>query len=275
MPKGKKGEVKRHTWSEEDNKNALSDVSTGSSVRSAAKRYGMSEGIIRHRIIMEKEGRNLIGRGKTTTLDKETEASLARCIGTMCRLGFSPTREQIKELVYEYVSQNKIKSPFKDGRPGKDWLRLYMKRNNLSMKKANMISSARKSATSNPFIIFDFFDIIEKIIKDQNLQGENIWNCDESGFPTDPTRAKVVGVKGETSYKVTSGAGRENITTLAACNAAGRAIGPLIVFKGANFQSIWRGRKPLPNTFYGISNNGWMTTEVFYEKNGLYIFASL
>ena len=37
-----------------------------------------------------------------------------------------------------------------------------MKRNKLSHKKAEMISSARKLNTTNPFIIYGFFDQLEE-----------------------------------------------------------------------------------------------------------------
>lgn len=127
-----------------------------------------------------------------------------------------------------------------------------------------MIYSARKSSTANPFIIFDFY-VIDKIIKDKQLKAEQIWNCDKSGFPTDPKKCEVIGVKGEVSNKVTCGPGRENTPTLAVCNAAGRVLDPLILFAGKNLQSTWRGEKALKDTWYGISPTGWMTTEVFSE----------
>ena len=93
-----------------------------------------------------------------------------------------------------------------------------------------MVSTARLSATANPFIIYDFYNLIEKGIQEKKL--EHLWNCDESGFPTDPARCKVVSTKGEVAYKVTWGAGRENISTLAACNAEGRVLDPLVIFSG-------------------------------------------
>ena len=158
-----------------------------------------------------------------------------------------------------------LKLHSRENRPGKDWLRSFMERRNLSTKKANMISAARKSATSNPFIVNDFYDVIEKIIIDHKLNPKQVWNCDESGFPTDPSKSKVISPRGEVAYKITWGAGRENISTLAACNAAGRALDPLIIFAGKHFQSTWKGEKPLPNTMYGISSNGWMTTVVFFQ----------
>ena len=78
----------------------------------------------------------------------------------LCSVGFNPTREEIKELVHNYLVQNNITvSVFKD-----DWLKSFMLRNNLSLKKANMISSARKSVTANPFIIYDIYDLLEELV---------------------------------------------------------------------------------------------------------------
>ena len=161
----------------------------------------------------------------------------------MCQLGFSPTRAQLKDIVQDFVRVHQLKTSFTADRPGKGWLKGFMSRNGLSLKKANMISAARKSATANPFVIYDFYETIEKIIKDKNLQAHQIWNCDESGFPTDPQKCKVVGVKGKECYKVTCGAGRENITTLEVCSAAGRALDPLIIFMGKKFTDILERRK--------------------------------
>ena len=48
-------------------------------------------------------------------------------------------------------------------------------------------------------------------------------------------------------------------------NALGKAIDPLVIFTGKNFQSSWKGKSPLPNTMYGVSHNGWMNTQVFHQ----------
>ena len=45
-----------------------------------------------------------------------------------------------------------------------------------------MISSMRRSAMENPFIVFDFFDVIKDIINKHNIPPRNIWNFDESGY---------------------------------------------------------------------------------------------
>ena len=243
---------------------AILEIQSGQSLRSTASKYGMSEGGLRYRLKQIEKGEVNVKIGRPTAFNAETEKQLAECIGTMCKLGFSPTVPEILNLVSSYLKSNDITiNSFPSGRPGKDWFYAFIKRNNLSLKKATMISSARKSATANPFIIYDFYEQLEEIVMSKKLKAEQIWNCDESGFPSDPAKCKVVSIKGSPAYKVTCGAGRENTTTLAACNAAGKALDPVIVFSGKNLQSTWRGDKALPNTMYGVSENGWMTTELF------------
>ena len=69
-----------------------------------------------------------------------------------------------QNLVAEYIRANNLNIPqFRDGIPGQYWLKNFMKRNKLSHKKAEMISSARLSNTSNAFIIYDFYDQVEKV----------------------------------------------------------------------------------------------------------------
>ena len=224
MPRTYEKRLKR--WNTEDANKALIHVRNGMSMRKAAAKFGMSEGTLRFLKKKNSGGESLDSQsGKSTALPQNVEENLARCIGVLCKLGFSPSKEEIMSLVAEYIKVNQIKvGAFKNGRPGYDWFTAFMKRNNLSLKKANMISSARKSATANPFIINDFFDLLEETVQRLNLPASAIWNCDESGFPTDPQRSKVVSVKDETAYKVTSGARRENISTLAVCNAEGKAL---------------------------------------------------
>ena len=44
-----------------------------------------------------------------------------------------------------------------------------MKHNRISLKKPNMTSSAWKSATSNPFLVFGFYDTLEKLCQKNNF----------------------------------------------------------------------------------------------------------
>ena len=187
---------------------ALLEIQCGKSLRTTASKYGISEGGLRYRVKQFQKGELNVKQGRPTAFNVETEKQLAGCIEVMCKLGFSPTVPEILDLVAQYLKTNNIlTTSFPSGRPGKDWFYAFIKRNNLLMKKATMISSARKSATANPFVIYDFLQL-DELVKSKNLSAGQIWNCNESGFPSDPAKCKVVGVKGAPAYTATCGAGR-------------------------------------------------------------------
>ena len=174
--------------------------------------------------------------------------------------------KDVVAMIRDYVTINNLKTQFKDQSPGPLFVSGFMKRNNLSLKKGSMMCLARKANAGNPFIIYDMYDQLEAIKRRfPDLKPEGVFNCDESGFPVDPSRCRVVGPKGKECVKIRSGAGRENHTVLAVTSAAGEVCDPLIIFKGKNMQSSYRGKSALPNTFYGISENGWMDSDIYAD----------
>ena len=120
-------------------------------------------------------------------------------------------------------------------------------------------------STSTPFLISDFYDVIEEINTTKKLGPSQIWNADETGFPMDPQKSKAIAPVGEVGLTTTVGAGRENTTVLGVCNGAGRVLDPLIIFQNKNLQSTWPGNKGLPKTFYGVSEKAWMTTDILAD----------
>ena len=53
------------------------------------------------------------------------------------------------------------------------------------------------ASTSNPFVVYNFFETIEKIANENNFSPLQVWNCDETCFPTDAGQRKVVAPKGK------------------------------------------------------------------------------
>ena len=72
-------------------------------------------------------------------------------------------------IVGEYVRKNIIPTSFTNGTPGRRWISKFMATNNMTLKKATMISRERKDCTSNPFFIFDFCEQLGKTIDANNL----------------------------------------------------------------------------------------------------------
>ena len=159
----------KSSWNEANIKSPLNMCREGKLIHASTKAYGMSEATLRNRFKVQEEGKTLVGPGRKIAIGEQKEKQLADCIRTIYNVSFSPSFHKIKEIVQEYVESNKLRTPFKNNGPGKKWVKSFMKRNRMSLKKANIISSARKSATSNPFIVFGFYDTLEIVMSEKQF----------------------------------------------------------------------------------------------------------
>lgn len=118
---------------------------------------------------------------------------------------------------------------------------------------------------------FSFFDSVKKMYEECQI-GPNsaalIFNADESGFCTDPTKVKGIGERGQTLNRIVQGSGKEYHTVLACVSASGDVLPPLIVFKGLSVLQTWISSDEYPGTMYYATSNGWMGEPTFfYVKN--------
>lgn len=147
-------------------------------------------------------------------------------------------------------------------------VRVFMKRNpSLSFKKPEHLQKARQNAR-DPFVVYDFFERVEDIYSKSSIH-ENaallVFNADETGFTSDPSRLRAIGEKGKALNRVSGGSGRESTTVLACESARGDFLPPLIVHKGIAVQPRWISSESYPGTIYAATNNGWMKESTFYD----------
>ncbi|KAG5861882.1 hypothetical protein JTB14_036753 [Gonioctena quinquepunctata] len=205
--------------------------------------------------------------GKPRVFPIDVEIKLAENIKTMNRWGFGLTRKELLDTVQQYVQSNQLKTSFKDGRPGEDWYLSFSKRHRLSLKKAELLEASRAKQHQDPFIIYDFFDKLESIqIENHVMTKPNcIWNADETGFSHDPKRITIVAGVAEVAQRQSAGSGRDMTTVLACVNAAGAKMPPLVLHKGKRLWDNMLGDQAYPGTLYYVSDNGWMTEQVFFK----------
>ncbi|KAL0879425.1 hypothetical protein ABMA27_003176 [Loxostege sticticalis] len=253
------------SWTRESLCQAVDAVRSGLSGYEAAKTYGIPRKTIMDHV-NGRRGQKSSTLGRPPVLSADTEKELANCLHVMERHGFGLSRKEVLQLVGQYVNQNKIETPFTDGIPGNDWFSNFMTRHNLSIKKPQAVEIARKNA-ADPFIIQEFYNILEKVVKELELENkpEKIYNLDETSYCSDPKKTKVVGLKGYPSTRTTSSAGKANTTVLFASNAAGGKGPPFIIFKGKNVWSAWTSEEAYPGTKYSATPNGWIDSETFEE----------
>lgn len=255
------------SYSLETLKRAVEEIRSGSmTAKRAATTYNIPLSTIRDHL-KGRRGLKSSSFGRPPAIPEEHERRLANGLRKLETWGFGLSRGEVLNIVEEYVTRNKLKTPFKHNKPGEDWFISFKKRHLLSIKKPQSVEYARKNMT-DPFIIYPYFNLLKKTLEELSLmdQPDKIWNLDESSLCLDPSKTKVVGGIGKTATRTVSSPGRENTTILAAVNAAGKKAPPLILFKAKNIWSSWIPEKDIfPGTVHGATTNGWMEADVFYN----------
>ncbi|KAI4455426.1 hypothetical protein MML48_9g00003656 [Holotrichia oblita] len=234
-------------------------------ITEAANRYNIPRPTLVDRV-RGRRGLKSNTYGRTPVLRADVEKKLSELLKVMEKYGYGLSRKNTLTLVGDYIRENRIPTPFRNGVPGEDWWLGFKQRHNLSLKKPQLVEVARKKIC-DPFIINGYFDLLENTINELQLENklDNIWNLDETAFCSDPSRTKTIGAKGFAATRTSAGSGKENTTVLLACSAAGSKVPPLFIFRGKNVWTEWISPKGsgFPDTTYAATTNGWMETNVF------------
>lgn len=146
-------------WTESDMENALKEAIDGKgSCRGLGFKYGIPESTLRGRRKLAERSGGFQGSGRKPALNRQSEKQLAMCLRALFKLGVAPSRNQIKDMVQDYVRANNLSTPFTRDRPGRDWLKLFLRRNNLKVDRNQnqSDSDAGESHTTNSPITFNF-----------------------------------------------------------------------------------------------------------------------
>jgi hypothetical protein len=118
-----------------------------------------------------------------------------------------------------------------------------MKVHHLSLQKPGALQKSRKLAETNPFLIYEFYNLLERAARELELSGhpDSARNLDESPFWLDPKSGKVVAETGVKTQRVTAGPGRSCLTLMGCVAANGVAHPPLFIFQGKKLYASWKG----------------------------------
>ncbi|KAJ8940053.1 hypothetical protein NQ314_010885 [Rhamnusium bicolor] len=159
-----------------------------------------------------------------------------------------PKNPGILLIINQEHFYREIDEKFK-GTPGQDWYSNFMKRHpQLSLKKAQSLQNKRAKA-SDPFVVGNHYKNLKRIVEENEFDQypELFFNCDESGFCTDPSKIKSTGVKNKTL-------------------ADESALPPHIIFQGCAVLPRWTGAgEDLSGTVYAATPKGYMEKPVFYS----------
>ena len=177
------------------------------------------------------------------------------------------TRDSVLRLAYQIAKANKITTRFNESKQkaGKEWLRCFLSRHpEISLRTPEATSLAR-AAGFNRQRVDSFFQLLEKIVKEENVSSDRIYNMDETGFSAVQKPQKVFARKGKHQVgSITSCERGRNITFVCCVSASGQYIPPLVIYPRKNLKMELTEGAP-PGSVFACQENGWINSDLFMK----------
>lgn len=149
------------------------------------------------------------------------------------------------------------------GLAGKDWLRGYLSRHHLSIRKAEHTSKARVYGF-NEKSVAEFIDLLTELMKEHQFQPSNIYNVDETGISVEPNSgSKVIARKGRKQVGGLTAAERGETVTAEICmSASGIFMPPMLIFPRVRENPEFLVDAP-PGSWAEFHKSGWIQEDIF------------
>ena len=150
---------------------------------------------------------------------------------------------------------------------GDGWFKLFMGRNTtVGWRSPQELGYDRSAVTQSD--IFEWFGGLQSYLLSEvpdyvdivNDPSRN-FNCDESGFPLQVKKRKVMAEKGSKNVFQCTTPGHDQVTVMACFNANGQYMYPLIIFKGQRLRN--HGMANFDEASFSTSSKGWMEKDNF------------
>lgn len=171
---------------------------------------------------------NVIFQVFSVQQEKDLVSYILKCVNHYYGLSIN----ELKVLAYELASKLELddmpESWRDEKQAGRMWYRLFMARHpELTLRTPEQTSMNRVKAFCKPNVD-TFFQNFGRLLDQYHFNSTSIYNMDESGFSTVPTKiGKVIALKGARRVGQLEAAERGTMVTMAlTVNAAGNSIPP-------------------------------------------------
>ena len=239
---------------------AVQAVKDGMSYRKACKKFGVPKTTVLDRVNGKVvDSGSGIKAGRKTAVPLEIEDKIATSCLKAAEMGFGISKQQLLMKVSRMTKSLGIKA-FKNDIPSDDWWRGFRARHpEVSLRKAEALSTTR-SRMMNRTVVSNYFSDLIRIISENELSPDVIWNSDETGKQFEHKPTTVVARKGARAVPGRTGNSRENVTILACVNAQGTSLPPMCIVKGKTQRSLesFATLDAPPGTQWTYQEKAWM-----------------
>ena len=233
----------------------LSVTDLGKSYGWAEKQYNVPRATIYRKV------NNLQSKtsGGQKGLSDETELSLVQLVHRLTDWKVPLCGTDLQTLVKHYLDTREVVHPrFKENRPGVDWLKGFLRRHNLVLRKADNVKPARFEISDT--VVNVWFDKFEKDL--DGVAPSNIFNYDETNFSDDPSRKKCIVRRGQRRVERKCVHSKQAFSVMFCGSASGVFLPPMVVYKAEHVYRTWIEGGP-QGSAYISTRSGWFDTFAF------------
>lgn len=178
----------RGSWIGQNMDMALSSVNSGTSLREAARNFGIPRETLRRRLEASKKGISLelkLGRFDPV-FPRELERELANHIISMQDRFFGLNSTDVRRLAYELALKNNLPNSFckETQLAGIDWLKGFRKRHpEIALRTPEKTSVARARCFNKP-TVGKFYQMMKQVHSEGKFSPHRIFNVDETAITT-------------------------------------------------------------------------------------------
>jgi len=201
-------------------------------------------------------------------LSSAEERELVKWITQLTIVGYPASHGLLREMAEEIRRQriepiNELSIEHVQYRPlGKKWTyRFLLRHPELQTVIGDDIEAARLKEASREILDL-WFNTIASIISENNIQPEDIYNMDESGFSIGTIEATRIIVNATLGTRFQGNPGRQEWVSVVECICAdGSAISPMLIFKGETISTAWYPDNIPDDWKVSCNSRGWTSNE--------------
>ena len=254
----KLGSRKYRDYSMETLNTALVEIKNGKTAKSISKKYEIPYSTLQNKL----KGRHINAVGAPLRLSMDCERILVVMLDTLTEWLVPVNDEEVKFIVKNYLDGRELCDKiFKDNCPGRDWLRGFMKRHNLTRRIADNVTRARVTTITSENLNV-YFDHLQRELN--GIPPTNIFNYDETNLSDDPGCKTVIVSRGRRRVQCIMEHSKQSTSVMFSGNAAGEYLPTMVVYKNASSTtySNWADGGPT-NAIYDATESGWFDTRTF------------
>jgi hypothetical protein len=240
---------------------ALSDLQNGriKSLRAAASLYDIPRSTLSDRargVVSRVDSRAI--SFKLTELEED---SLVEWILSMDARGAAPRPATVGEMANILLAARGSSPP---PTIGKNWPSAFIKRRDELRSRFSRRYDYQRALNEDPKTLRAWFTTVQRVIDENGIQAEDIYNFDETGFAMGLISSQKVVTRAEYYGRrsILQPGNREWVTAIEAICADGYILPPCVIFKGKVAIAGWFDDNLPRDWRIEVSTNGWTTDEI-------------